>query len=205
MAVVNTDIRPPYVRFEQRAVEDRSQEISKGKYGFRNVDIVKITVPGQKDIVERYAEDWLADLQVQAENGRIPSEWPDKFADAYARWKKGQEMPLDGTPIRGWNVLSPAIQETLILHGILTVEDLAAISDEAVRAIGTGAITFKQKAAAWVRESTSVGSVAAENASLKRDQESMSALIAAQAEQLSQMRAQLDVLTGAKAAPPSSF
>lgn len=163
---INTEIRPPYVRFEKRAIEDRTQRLANGKYAARDIDIAKITVVGQKDTVEREAKEWLSDLQKKAEDGRVPPDWPDRFQKLYDFWQKGQEMPLDGTPIKGWSVLSPAQQENILNVGIFTVEDLAQLSDEAARAVGIGAVSLKQKAYAWLQEAKSHGVVAEENAAL---------------------------------------
>lgn len=194
MSVVGTTIRPPYIRFVQRAVEDRSKEIAKGKYEYRNVDIVLLTVPGQKDTTERYAEDWLADSRRNAEDGRIPAEWPELFEKAYDRWKKGEALPETGTAIKGWSLLSPAAQEVVIQAGVRTVEDLAAISDEAAGRIGIGAVTFKQKAAAWLKEANEKGTVAAENATLHRDLASANEKITQQAEMLKELAAKVAAL-----------
>lgn len=197
-------MRPPYVRFEKRAVEDRSIVIKTGVYGFKDVNMAKITIPGQKDTVERFADDWLVDVQKRAEAGQIPPEWPDLFTRAYEFWKKGQEMPLNGTPIKGWQVMTPAQQENLVAVGVLTVEDLSELSDEATQRIGTGAVSMKLKARAWLKEAGSVGSVAAENETLRRDLDSANALAASQAAMLANMAERLHALEDART-PAKSF
>ncbi len=185
---------PPYVEFVKRAVEDRSQEVVRGAYGFRDIHIAKITRPGQKDTVERLAEEWLADLWKQSRDGRIPTSWAEGFEKKFQAWQTGQEIPADGTPIRGWALLSPAQQEIIVSKGIRSVEDLAACSEEAIRGIGMGAVEFRNKARAWVEQYKDKGAVAAQVATLQRDNEALK-------ETLAQLREQLDALTPKKEAP----
>lgn len=180
--------RPPYVKFERRAVEDRTQAIGTGKYGFKDVDVAKITVPGQKDTVDRFVEEWLSDLQKKAEDGRVPPEWPQAFRKSYDFWKSGQEMPLNGTAIKGWPPISPAQQENLIACGILTVEDLAQMTDEAARNLGIGASSLKQKAGAWLHEAKDKGSVAEENNAMKVRLDEQQVQLEAQAKAIEELK-----------------
>lgn len=168
-------MRPPYVRFERRAVEDRSQLMTSGKYGFKDLDIACITSPGQKDIVERPAVEWLTALEKQANDGRVPSTWVDHFRRSYETWQTNQKTPENGTPIRGWQVLSPAQQEGVLAANIRTVEDLASANATALSAIGMGALVLKQKAEAWLKTGQDVGSIAERLASLERDNAELAA------------------------------
>jgi hypothetical protein len=160
-------VRPPYVRFERRAVEDRAQTISSGKYAFKNVDMAIITVPGSKDSPERVAKDWLADLERRVQDGLAPGEWLSYFARLYETWQKGEELPLNGTPIKGWGGLNPAQQKAVIQADLYTVEDLAVANEQALQAIGMGSRGFKDKAVAWVKEAEGPGKLAAENVALR--------------------------------------
>ena len=47
----------------------------------------------------------------------------------YEQWKAGQDIPLDGTPLGSWSMLSRRQVEVLREMGYRTVEDLAAIED----------------------------------------------------------------------------
>jgi len=66
-------------------------------------------------------------------------------------------MPVDGTPIRGWPVLSPSDQENVIAVRIRTVEDLAEANEQTLMSLGIGSRTMKQKAQAWLDSSNSNG------------------------------------------------
>lgn len=196
----NPEHRPPYVEFVTRAVEDRTKEWNElGMYGVKDVIIAKITRPGQRDTVERLAEEWVVDLHKQANDGRIPREWATQFGRALEAFRNGQELPLDGTPIRGWNLLTPAQQETVIRAGIRTVEDLAALNQEGIGKIGMGGITWKNAAQAWLQQGRDKGAVAAEVADLKRDNEALKEELAKRDEQMQDILRQLGELKGAKA------
>lgn len=47
----------------------------------------------------------------------------------YEAWKKGQEMPVTGTPLAAWNGVTPEQAAVLKAAGIRTVEEVAAIND----------------------------------------------------------------------------
>jgi len=106
-------------------------------------------------------------------NQRIPREWLEEYKKAYEYWQKGQEMPLNGFPIKGWGIISPAQQETLIKMHVLTVEQLSVINDEGLRRIGMGALDLKNKAEAWLKTLKKAGASTLEISELKADNERM--------------------------------
>ena len=151
--------RPPYVVFEVRSVEDRNASIEAGHYVAKDVNFAIVTRPGSRDSIEIEAEPWLASLKQKGSgpNPVIPPSWYKGFASAYEEWKKGNVVPANGTPIKGWGVLSPSLQETLIRGGFLTVEDLAIAGDSELANIGTGGISLKLKAQAWLEAAQNAG------------------------------------------------
>lgn len=159
--------RPAYVRFERRAVEDRSVPSINGRWPKRDVDYAKVTPPYSRDVFEQVAHEWLAQMAVEVRNSRLPEEWYDRYVQTYEKWKVGQEVPLNGEPIKGWGVISPAQQSNLIALNILTVEDLAAVNDEGCRRIGMGAAELRDKAKAWLSQMADKGPLTQENAMLK--------------------------------------
>lgn len=166
--------RPAYVRFERVAVEDKAATLKAGHYVAKDVDMALITPPYSKDIFKIKVSQWLENLKQDVANGRLPQEWADNYREAYRRWQNGQEMPLNGTAIKGWGVISPAQQETLIKINVLTVEDLAGINDEGIKRIGMGAVDLKNKAVAWLAQlqdkgplTVKMAAVESENAALK--------------------------------------
>lgn len=53
----------------------------------------------------------------------------------YNRWKSGQEIPEDGTPLAAWAGVNPAQAEAFKLAGIRTVEDVAAMGEDMINVV----------------------------------------------------------------------
>lgn len=163
------EARPPYVRFERRPVEDKAASLREGRYIAKDVDFVLITPPYSRDCVEQKVSQWLVDIERSMRDGRVPENWVSQWKEGYQKWKNGEEMPLHGTPIKGWGVVSPAQQAMLIAIGCLTVEDLAAINDEGLRRIGMGAIELRDKARNWMASVKDHGEVTLKMSALEHE------------------------------------
>lgn len=182
--------RPPYVSFELRAVEDRTNSIEAGHYCSKDVPFVLITPAGSKDRIEREAEDWFQYLQSQVHAERFPAEWYRAYKHAYEEWAKGNEPVLDGTDVRNWPAASPAQVKTMLNWNVRTVEDMARANAETLQRLGMGAAALKEKAVQWLASAKSVGEVSekmaalvTENAALKAQVESLQAKVKNLAEQ----------------------
>lgn len=180
--------RPPYISFEVRPVEDRAASEKAGHYVSRDVDFVSITRPGSRDSLDKEALIWLSECREKARQKQIPQEWYAAFKNAYDAWKQGEELPEQGTPIKGWPVLSPGAQKNLIAAGIRTVEDLAEIPESEFGAIGTGAMGYKQKAKAWLDAAEGTGKAAAQIEALTVQVAELVALTKNQAEALAALQ-----------------
>lgn len=167
--VLDRKERPAYVRFERVPLEDKASSLQAGHYVAKDVDYALITPPYSKDVFKTKVVQWLADLKQQVNQDRLPREWAERYEEDYNRWKNGQEIPLRGSPIKGWGVISPAQQETIIRMNILTVEDLAGINDEGVKRIGMGGIDLKTKASAWLSQLSDKGPLTQEIASVRSE------------------------------------
>lgn len=166
--------RPPYVTFEQRAVEDRAATEEAGHYVARDVIYAIITPMGSKDKIEKVAEEWFKQLRQQVQEGRFLLEWLKGYELAYGDFKEGRETPLNGTPILGWNVVSPALQKTIVDGaGIRTVEDLAVANESAIMLLGIGGRGLKQKAQAWLDSSKDTGTITLELEKLRQGMEEL--------------------------------
>jgi hypothetical protein len=158
--------RPPYVRFEQRAEEDRDASIeAKGRQVMKDVDYAIIHAVGSKDGVEVIAQDWLDHCDVQASKGKWPKDWITAHRKMYSDWKAGLEVTPIGFSVRQWPGISKATAENLVHAGVLTVEDLAAANEQTMQRIGMGARALKDKAQAWL--DSSKGNVGEELAALR--------------------------------------
>lgn len=160
--------RPPYVRFERQVVEDKAASLAAGHYVGKDVDFVLVTPPGSKDEMVSKVDRWFENTERNVRDGRMNPKWLELWREGYARWKNGQEMPLNGTPIRGWGLVSPAQQETLIRLHIMTVEDLSCINDEGTRRIGMGAMELRNKAKNWLQSMKDHGPLVSQVTSLEQ-------------------------------------
>lgn len=156
------EARPPYVSFEVRAVEDRQASIESGYYQTKDVDFAFITPQGSKDRIERDVKDWFEQLEQQCQQNRFKREWLVAYKGAYDAWKSGREIPLNGTAILTWPVLSPSQAKQAIEHGVRTVEDLAAANEETIMRLGMGGRALKEKAVSWLSAAGSTGKVTEE-------------------------------------------
>lgn len=196
--VMNRKERPAYVKFVREAQEDHAASREKGIYVARDVDIACITPPYSKDVMKFEVNQWFSNMRLDVTNGRMPQEWEQQYHEKYDAWKKGEELPLDGVPIKGWAVASPAAQETLLRMNILTVEDLALINDEGIRRIGMGGVDLKTKAIAWLQAAKDRGPITQEIAAVKKENEQLKG-------ELGTLRAQVETLmTQARVAPTRS-
>lgn len=178
--------RPPYVRFESKTMEDKAASLAAGRYVGKDVHYVIVTPTYSKDEMPYKVDRWFESVEKNVRDGRMDARWLEGWKDAYNRWKNGQEIPLSGTPIRGWGLISPATQETLVRMNCLTVEDLAAINDEGMRRVGMGALDLKNKAKNWLQAMKDHGPIATqitalehENKILKSQVETLGAQVAA--------------------------
>lgn len=165
--------RPPYVTFETRAVEDRSKSIELGRPAYKDVDFAFITPMGSKDRIELIVHEWFKMLETEVKDGRFEQTWLSGYQAAYEAWKKGLEIPLEGTALRDWPGLSPAIMRTLQDVGIRTVEDVAGMNEEAVGAVGMGARALKQRANDWLMNSKEVGKASEQMSALRSENENL--------------------------------
>jgi hypothetical protein len=151
MSIEIKDARPPYVEFVQVPEEDREQTIETGSLTYKDVDFAHITPMGSKDRIERRVSDWFELLEREVAADRFPREWLTQYKAAYAAWKEGKEIPIEGTPLITWPVVSPAQLKTLVSLKLRSVEDLAQANEETLRRIGMGGVELKQRAANWLK------------------------------------------------------
>jgi len=101
-------------RFYLREEPDPELSAEKGRSMFRSVEMVEIITPGDHlNITHKYVRD--------PEKLR----WPRH----YEAWKKGQETPLEGTPLDQWAVIPRERVLELQAANIRTVEELADVTD----------------------------------------------------------------------------
>lgn len=178
--------RPPYARFETRAVEDRDASLAAKRLMTKPVDYALITPSGSRDVHEKIVEEWLEKLRGDVDQERFPAAWLDHYQNQYAHWKKGQEAPLIGTDIRNWAVVGASRAVNLVSMGFRTVEDIADATEEGIARMGMDGRSLRDQARQWVSNMTGTAveakaEAAAANAKIEELQKQVDALLAAKA------------------------
>lgn len=83
---------------------------------------------------------------------------------AYNAWKAGQEIPVDGTPLGAWPLLTRDQGDALRRIGLRTVEDVASITDSTIAKIPLPNARELPKQAKLFLENTGRAAAAAEMA-----------------------------------------
>lgn len=180
--------RPAWVQFEVRAVQRRND---KGELVSVDVNFALVTPPYSRDCVELIADEWLAQCDVDVNAGRLPGAWRDQWKAKYEAWKKGQELPVDGMPLKNWSLITPAQLKNLLHLGHRSVEDVAGMNEEGMRAFGMGGLDLKNKAVAFLKAQSGPGKVAAENSALKVKLTELEQTVAQQQETIAELQKSL--------------
>lgn len=167
--------RPPFVRFEVRPVEDREATIEAGAVCYKDVNFALVTPAGSKDVHEAIAEEWLERLKGQAQSGRVPANWVTHFFSTYEAWKKNEEPPVDGTRLSHWPGLNKPQHDLLKQLKMQTIEDVAAMNEEAIARLGMGGRALKQRAQAFLDARNGPEKAAERYAALEHENEALRA------------------------------
>ena len=165
--------KPAFVSFHTIAKEQKKESEEAGRFVAKDVDMVTVRQLGATDSVVFKVEQWLKQNELDVQGGRLAESHARAYAESYKRWKAGQEMPVSGTPIKSWPVISPAQVEILLRVGLRTVEDLADLNDEGLRKIGMGAVELKNKAKNWMAASLDKGKITQDMTALQRTNEQL--------------------------------
>jgi len=190
--------RPAFVRFESVAVHDAQASLKAGHYVSKDEDHVFVKPPYSKDEYENTAIAWFSNVERNVKNGRTPVKHLEFWKASYERFKEGKETPIDGTPVRDWNALSPAQCKNLISAGCRTIEDMAQANDEALRRIGMGAVELKKKAKVWLQAAKDHGPIVGQVTSLQKKNEQLEGTVESLQEQITLLSRQLDAREGGR-------
>lgn len=197
MTIGIADKRPPFVQFEEREM-GFNEEASKtaGRPIPRVVTLACITPHGSKDRFEKVAEEWLTQIRDQALRGQYPLEWANFFQASYAEWKKGNELPREGTPTRTWQAVTKEQSVRLIALGYSTVEDVAQIPDTGIGMIGPDGRYLRDLAKSWINEAKDKGinarALADANARITEQDRQITELRQSIAQLKAELQAQID-------------
>lgn len=193
MSISIFDKRPPFVRFEEREMGiDVDATAKAGRPIPRVVIMACITPHGSKDVFEKIADEWLAQNKQKALSGEYPIEWKNHFELQYSEWRKGNELPREGTPIKTWAMCTREAGIRLVGNGITTVEDLAEFPDSGLGAIGMDGRYLRDLARGWIKEAKDLGANAKALADANVKIESLEETIAKQTARIDRLQAKLE-------------
>lgn len=131
-----------YVTFSLQAEEDRDAMAKAGHVVMKDVEYVDmIPIGDSKTVVVK----------------RVDEAIRDRYRAIYDAWRKGEEIPEDGTPLKHWPILGPAQLKNVLRMQIRTVEDLAKASEDSLMGMGPGARGLKQRAEEWLLAAKTTG------------------------------------------------
>lgn len=166
---------PTIPRFYTDEVKDEDASAKAGRPIYRSVERVELMVPGNT-------------LNKPVLN--VTEELRERFRQHYDRWKQGQEMATDGTPLEMWPILTAAQVRELKALNIFSIEDCAGLNDQAIQRIGMGGRALKQRAQAYLDDAARGALVE----QLTREKDIMEARLAAQDRQLEELKILVDQL-----------
>lgn len=189
------DGKPAYIEFKRDPKYLPKQSEKAGYPIHVEVDYVTVRQIGSNDSVIFEVPTWLAQNRIDVQQGRLHPQFAAMYEESYKRWQSGQEMPLEGTPIKSWPVLRPAQVATLLLVNVRTVEDLATLNDEGLKRVGMGGIDLKQKAQSWMAQAQDKGPLTMEVAGLKKENETLKLTLDTLMQKVEAMQRQPSVAT----------
>lgn len=144
------DVRP---RFFMKAVQRMGDSERAGRPIFVEKEFVEILIPGDNRTV-RVAE--------------VSDEHRARWPQHYEAFKKGQEAPLNGTPLEAWPALNTAQVAELKALRVFTVEDLANMNESFYSNVGMGTRDLAKKAKAFLELAAGTADVQRMEAELSR-------------------------------------
>lgn len=160
------------VAFYMESVLQGKASEDAGRPVYKDVPYLHIRFPGDRTREIRRKVD------LTGKNG-IPD--PERFPRQWAAFQRQQVQVQEGTPIEEWGPISKSHALTLKGVNVHTVENLAAVPDSALHALGHGARDLRDKAIAWLKaaqDSAETTKLAAENQHLKDEIELLKAQVA---------------------------
>jgi hypothetical protein len=157
------------VQFFLHPRENHRKSKEAGRPIFDEIEMVSIASPGNTK-TEFTAR---ADRMHYDSNTEQQWAYKDRFADAYAAFKRGVEEHMNGTPISAAPFLPIGIKSELAAKKVRTVEQLAGMADRDIRKMGMGFRQHVDAAKAYIDTASGTASLAKEMAELRRQNEEL--------------------------------
>ena len=121
--------------FMRKAVQHNGKSEEAGRAIFEEREYVEIHIAGDnKSVICRKVED------------RDKARWPTQ----YEAFKRNQEAPIEGTPLKEWPILTVSQIAELEAMNVRTVEALAELSDTGINNYGMGGRELVKQATAFL-------------------------------------------------------
>jgi hypothetical protein len=160
------------VTFENFPVLNETESKAKNRPIYEDMEVCRIRMSGDRlnaPVFPAWAE---APGGVENEDGyMVPMTYAEKYADQYAKFKKGEAQTKDGTPIEALTFLTPARIKEFKALNVYTAEALADLDGPNLKTLGTNGRDFQIKARAYLDSaagSANVTKLASENEALKQ-------------------------------------
>jgi hypothetical protein len=131
----------------------------------------------------------------------------ERFSRAYQAFKQGAErVAQDGTPLKEWPEMTPAIIKELAHYNIYTVDALASLTDSQLQNIGPGGRVWRDKAQAFLTFAKDVSlptRLVAESDRLKGEIERRDTTISEMAREIERLKGALSAGGAPINAPPT--
>lgn len=151
------------VRFWLHAVENPRKTKEAGRPIFDEVEMVSIMAPGNtKTEYTARADSWHYDS-----NESRQRQYFERFAEHYEAFRRGVEDHVSGTPLTEVPFLSVGQKAEMRAKKIVTVEQLASMSDRDIRGAGMNFRQYVDKARAYLDTAKGTSDLAAELAELR--------------------------------------
>lgn len=131
-----------FVQFYMHAVRQGAASEKAGREIFKDEEYVWIRFPGDRTKEVRRPVD------MRGGNGSPPD--PERWPTPWAAFKNSKAQVQEGTPLEEFPPLGASTVLNYKALNIHTVEQLAAVPDHVLHAMGTGGLTMRQKAQAWL-------------------------------------------------------
>lgn len=151
--------------FRREAIRNEKKSIDQGRPVFDTVEMIQIVIPGDNK---------------SSPVRLIKNSDKERFAEAYERFKREEEMVFDGTPVEAWPRLETRTVYALKAQGFFTVESIAECSDANVSKLGLGGHRLRELARAYLEAAKNGGvaeRLAIENAQQREEMAAMAQAI----------------------------
>lgn len=161
-----------HITFYVETVEDARATAEAGFPKFKDVEMVKIMIAGDRNSVLVAPANDMSFCPERRE--QMP--YKEQFPRHYAAFREQRELHADGTPIEQLPGITGSKAAELKAQKVFTVEALAALDGTALNRLGMGARELKGRAETWLtraREGAIDSKLAAQNEALQAQLDAM--------------------------------